>query len=63
MQTLPRLEPERDYRRDHDGGDAYLAPSVERSLCLFCGAWYRWEEAHGQIIGGCYPPSDGWQEV
>lgn len=54
---LPRLEGERDYRRDWDGSDAFLAESIRKSLCLFCGEWYDWDEVHGQIIGGCYPPS------
>jgi hypothetical protein len=53
---LPKYDPERDYRRDHDGDEPFLAPSVRKSLCLFCGYWYDWDEVHGQVIGGCYPP-------
>lgn len=54
---LPTLEEDRDYRQDHDGGDSFLAPSLQKSLCLYCGAWYGWEDVHGQILGGCYPPA------
>jgi len=53
---LPKLEPGEDYRGEHDGGDAFLSVSTQRSLCLYCGYWYRWDEVHGQVVGGCYPP-------
>lgn len=56
---LPTLIPGEDYRAEHDGGDSFLSPSTKTSLCLYCGTWYGWDEVHGQIIGGCYPPAKG----
>lgn len=54
---LPPLQPDEDYRREWDGSDFFISQSTEMSLCLYCGAWYGWEEVHGQIAGGCYPPA------
>lgn len=45
------------YREMYDGTDYFLSASTRTSLCLFCGAWYGWDEPHGQIVGGCYPPA------
>jgi hypothetical protein len=52
-----------DYRAEWDGSDRYLCASLQRSLCLYCGYWYRWDEVHGQIMGGCYPPHQPKEEV
>lgn len=53
---LPKVEPDQDYRREYDGSDYFISQSTRTSLCLYCGYWYKWDEVHGQIVGGCYPP-------
>ena len=58
MMKLPVYSEISSYRADWDGSDFFMAPSLQMSLCLFCGAWYRWDEVHA-LDHGCYPPRAG----